>query len=80
LNGVLQEQEAINTKLFAELCCARWIWNSRERGVGGGVPWNVQTMNVGPENYIWEKNKVNIVVLTSGLYEVWRGGGCCRAD
>ena len=48
----------------------RWIWKSGKTKSGHGVPWNVQILNSNPQNYLWEKDKINIVVVTPGLYEI----------
>lgn len=36
-----------------------------EKG-GSGVPWNIQTFNNNPENFLWEKNKANIIIVVPG--------------
>lgn len=41
---------------------ARFLWNSRNTKAGNGVPWNIQIVNSEPLNFIWEKDKANIVV------------------
>jgi hypothetical protein len=34
------------------------------------VPWNVQSVNTDPVNFIWERDKSCIVTVAPGLYEV----------
>eukprot|EP00741_Cyanophora_paradoxa_P006296 tig00000989_g6104.t1 len=52
----------------------RWIWKSgKTKGPGGGVPWNVQVVNTAPDNFQWEKDRVNIQLAAPGLYEVTFG-------
>ncbi len=40
---------------------------------GSLVPWNVQNVNTLPDNYLWEKDKPNILVIAPGLYEITLG-------
>ena len=37
------------------------------------IPWEVQSINTLPDNFIWEKNESAILVVTAGLYEVSLG-------
>jgi len=66
----LQDQAIINEALLAQNNMARWVWKSGKLKSGHGVPWNVQVLNTAPENYLWEKDRVNIIVVQPGLYEV----------
>jgi hypothetical protein len=34
------------------------------------VPWEVQISNTLPDNFLWEKEKTGILIITPGLYEV----------
>lgn len=34
------------------------------------VPWNVQSVNTHPDNFVWEKDKATVVVAAPGLYEI----------
>lgn len=73
LEASVREQGVINASLCAECSVARWIWKSGRVKSGNGVPWNVQSVNTDPENFRWEKDKVSIVTMAPGLYEVTFG-------
>jgi hypothetical protein len=55
---VVRDQSVINASLCADCSIGRWIWKSGRTKSGHGVPWNVQSVNTDPENFIWEKDKV----------------------
>ena len=40
---------------------------------GYTVPWEIQSVNTCPENFIWEQDNVSIIAVTPGLYEVFFG-------
>ena len=73
LEASIREQGIINAGLAAERSVGRWIWKSVNVKAGNGVPWNVQSVNTDPENFVWEKNCVSIVANAPGLYEVTLG-------
>ena len=64
------EQALINEALCAENMVGRWIWKSGEVRVGNAVPWEVQTVNTYPDNFLWEREKTVIVAVAPGLYEI----------
>mmetsp|Transcript_27001 Transcript_27001/g.45303 ORF Transcript_27001/g.45303 Transcript_27001/m.45303 type:complete len:665 (-) Transcript_27001:189-2183(-) len=69
-----QVQNELRASLVHSNMYARWIWKSgKTKGPGGGVPWNIQVVNTAPENFLWEKDKVNLVTIAPGLYEVTFG-------
>jgi hypothetical protein len=37
------------------------------------VPWNIQSINTLTENFLWDKDKPNIIVVAPGIYEVTFG-------
>jgi hypothetical protein len=76
LNQYIREQSIINESLCAEHSCARFIWKSGKTRTGHGVPWNVQSVNTNPQNFLWEKDKVNLVTVAPGLYEITFGFFC----
>lgn len=51
----------------------RWLWKSGKTKSGHGVPWNAQVINSNPQNFLWEKDKMNIVIVAPGLYEISYG-------
>ena len=69
----IKDQAVINEALMAQNKAARWIWKSGKLKSGHGVPWNVQVINTFPDNFVWEKDRVNILVVQPGLYEVCFG-------
>lgn len=72
-NQSLKDQSVINEAMLAQNRVARWIWKNGKLKSGHGVPWNVQMINTNPENFIWEKDRVNIIVVQPGLYEICFG-------
>ena len=32
------------------------------------IPWEIQIMNTSPENFIWEKDSINIKIMEKGIY------------
>ena len=69
-NGMVNEQALINEFLCTENIIARWKWKSGSLRSGSLIPWEVQSINTLPDNFIWEKNESAVVVITAGLYEV----------
>jgi hypothetical protein len=69
LKKALQEQSLINEALCAENCVGRWIWKSGELK-NMAVPWEVQSINSCPDNFLWEKQKTSILCAAPGLYEL----------
>lgn len=70
LNEALQEQNSINEALCAENCSARWLWKSGELQNGFAIPWEIQTINTCPENFLWDEDKSMILTVAPGLYEI----------
>lgn len=66
----LQEQTTINEALCAENCSARWLWKSGELVNGFAIPWEIQTINTCPENFLWDEDKSTVLTVAPGLYEV----------
>ncbi len=69
----LTEQSTINEALCAENCVARWLWKSGELVSGYAVPWEVQSVNTCPENFLWQEDKTMILTVAPGLYEITFG-------
>jgi len=40
---------------------------------GGFVPWEYQSINTLPDNFIWEKNSSQILTVAKGIYEIQYG-------
>jgi hypothetical protein len=69
----LNELTVINEALCSENCVGRWIWKSGDVKSGNLIPWEVQSVNTCPENYLWESAKTVIITVAPGLYEVMMG-------
>lgn len=69
----MDNQAIINDALCSENCVARWTWKSGQVKNGYAVPWEIQTVNTAPDNYLWEKDKTSVMVVASGLYEISMG-------
>lgn len=65
-----KEQSLINESLCTENIAARWAWKSGDLKSGSMVPWEIQLSNTLPDNFLWEKDKTNILTVAPGLYEV----------
>jgi vacuolar-type H+-ATPase catalytic subunit A/Vma1 len=69
-NSAMDNQSIINDALCAENCVARWTWKSGVVKNGYAVPWEIQTVNTAPDNFLWEKEKTSVMVVAAGLYEI----------
>lgn len=69
----LNDQNTINEALCAENCVGRWLWKSGELMNGYAIPWEVQSVNTCPENFIWDEDKTLILTVAPGLYEITFG-------
>jgi len=72
----LKAQSDINQALCAENCVARWIWKSGDLNNGFAVPWEIESINTCPENFLWEQDKSSIMTVAPGLYEIMFGFYC----
>ena len=70
LERLNKEQSSINESLCTENIVARWAWKSGELKSGSMVPWEIQLSNTLPDNFLWEKDKTNVLTVAPGLYEV----------
>jgi hypothetical protein len=66
----MDAQSTINETLCAENCGARWLWKSGQIKTGFAIPWELQTVNTAPDNFVWEKDKTSITVVSPGLYNI----------
>ena len=69
----LESQGVVLEALCAENVIGRWIWKSGDVLAGYAVPWEVQSVNTCPDNFIWEKNNTNILAAAPGLYQISAG-------
>ena len=70
LKATLAKQMKLTEILCTENCAGRWLWKSGTLKSGCAVPWEIQTINTCPDNFLWEKNKISILTVAAGLYEV----------
>ena len=68
-----QDQGLINEALCGENCLARFIWKSGDLRGDGTIPWEVQSVNMCPDNFLWESDRPTIVTVVPGLYELLIG-------
>ena len=69
-NHAMKNQNSINTTLVQENKIGRWIWDSGNLRNGHGVPWEMQKINTCPDNYMWNKDTVNLVINNKGIYNL----------
>lgn len=69
-NRQIADQATINEALCAENCIGRWIWRSGNIRANYVVPWETQSVNTCPDNFIWDKDKTAIVSCAPGLYSI----------
>ena len=58
----IDNQAIINDTLCNENSIGRWIWNSGNNQNNYIIPWESQSINTSPDNFIWEKDKTFILV------------------
>ena len=68
--NAMDNQAIINDTLCNENCIGRWLWKSGKVKNGYAIPWEIQSINTSPDNFIWNKEKTFINVIESGLYEI----------
>ena len=68
--SALDNQSIINDTLCNENCIGRWMWKSGNIKNNYLIPWESQTVNTSPDNFIWEKGKTFILIKEEGLYEL----------
>ena len=79
LDTALRSQQQLNEVLCSENCSARWIWRSGQLCANGyGVPWEIQSVNTCPENFLWDEDKSVILTISPGLYEINLGFFCSK--
>ena len=66
----IDNQAIINDTLCNENCVGRWFWQSGNVKNNYIIPWENQSVNTSPDNFIWEKDKTFILVNEEGFYEL----------
>ena len=72
-NNAMNNQALINDIICNENQVGRWLWKSGRVKGGYTIPWDTQSVNTSPDNYIWEKDKTIITVIKGGVYQVCLG-------
>ena len=72
-NNAMNNQALINDILCNENQVGRWLWKTGKIKGGYTIPWDTQSINTSPDNYIWEKDKTIITVVKGGIYQVSLG-------
>ena len=72
-NNAMNNQALINDILCNENQIGRWLWKSGKMKGTYTIPWDTQTVNTAPDNFIWEKDKNIINVVKGGIYEICLG-------
>ena len=67
-NHAMKNQNSINTTLVQENKIGKWLWDSGNLRGGHTVPWEIQKINNCPDNYIWDKDTINLVINNKGIY------------
>ncbi len=80
MQEMFDDHALVQEALCAENCTARWIWKSGELHSAGQVPWETQSINTCPENFLWEKNKSVLVLVAPGLYQLSMGFFAQKTD
>ncbi|KAI9357689.1 hypothetical protein DFJ73DRAFT_190310 [Zopfochytrium polystomum] len=50
--------------------CGLWLWRCSNLRHGSAVPWNLESTNTDPDNFLWEQDQHFIKVVEAGLYEI----------
>ena len=72
-NNAMNNQALINDIICNENQVGRWLWKTGKVKGGYTVPWDTQSVNTSPDNYIWEKDKTIITVTKGEIYQVSLG-------
>ena len=65
--------QGVTETLMLENCTARWLWTSGSIQSDRKIPWEVQTVNTQPDNFIWESGQTTVYTVAPGLYELKLG-------
>ena len=67
--NAMNNQAIINDIICNENQVGRWLWK-KGKMKGLAIPWDTQSVNTAPDNYLWEKDKTGINVINGGLYQI----------
>ena len=67
--NAMDNQAIINDALCNENSLGRWLWKSGKLN-NNLIPWEIQSVNTSPDNFIWENGNNFIMINLKGLYEI----------
>ena len=67
--NAMDNQAIINDALCNENSLGRWLWKSGKLN-NNLIPWEIQSVNTSPDNFIWENGSNFIMINLKGLYEI----------
>jgi hypothetical protein len=70
--NAMNNQAMINDIICNENQVGRWLWKSNKKNKLA-IPWDIQSVNTAPDNYLWEKNGINLNVINGGIYQISLG-------
>jgi hypothetical protein len=73
IERMVADQGIVNEALCAENCVVRWLWKSGALKNGYAIPWEIQSVNTCPDNFLWEKDQTSVIAIAPGLYELTMG-------
>ena len=68
--SAMNNQNAINDILCKENIVGKWLWNTGTVKKGYIVPWERESINTSPENFVWDKESTSILVVEKGIYVI----------
>jgi len=69
---IQHEMVHLSQAMNQELSVSRWIWSSGRTRADKCVPWEVESINTSPDNFMWNKDTC-VVTGIPGLYELSLG-------
>ncbi|CAD8076005.1 unnamed protein product [Paramecium primaurelia] len=72
-NKFQQNQNTLNEQLCSQNIIGKWLFKGNFLSPGSLIPWNIQAINTLTENFLWDKDKPNIIVVAPGIYEITFG-------
>ena len=70
--NAMNNQAMINDIICNENQVGRWLWKKNKKK-GLAIPWDTQSVNTAPDNYLWERDKTIINIINGGLYQISLG-------
>ena len=70
--NAMNNQAMINDIICNENQVGRWLWKKKKKK-GLAIPWDTQSVNTAPDNYLWERDKTIINIINGGLYQISLG-------